>query len=207
VCKAYVSDLGAAEEALKDAVELARRHRGDVDILCMGLSSLSDVAELRGDREAALRHAREAVEIGERTGSPFSRVFARIGLARAQILIGTWKDASVTAHEALTLARESRTGLDWDARIFGALADAELGAGELEGARKVAMEAVQTAERRATRIWEIFARLTLVRVLVAADGTAAAAAAGCHLALALFLIEQTAAKALAPFVCVERAHL
>jgi class 3 adenylate cyclase len=207
VCVAYVSDLRAAEEALKDAVELARRHRGDVDVLCMGLSSLSDVAELRGDREAALRHAREAVEIGERTGAPFSRVFARIGLARAQVLVGSWKDASVTAREALTLARESRTGLDWDARIFAALAEAELGADELERARDAAMEAVQTAERRATPIWEIFARLTLARVLVAADAISAAEAAGSHLAQALVLIEQTGAKTLEPFVCVERANL
>jgi tetratricopeptide (TPR) repeat protein len=203
----YLRDLKPAERAVKDALELAKLNRGDVELLCWGRFWLGDLAEVRGDAEAAFQLTREGLEIAEQLGAPFHRSWARVNLARAHLLRNEWSDAKRCAEEALAIAREQHAALEGEARVLATIAEAQLGEGNLAQARQIASEAIDTAERRGTYFWEIFARLALARALLAADGTSAAEVVGEHLTRAGALIERAGAKALEPFLRVELAKL
>jgi class 3 adenylate cyclase len=49
--------------------------------------------EVTGEAVSALTHAREAVDFAERTGSPFGRTMAYLGLGLANVLNDSWHDA------------------------------------------------------------------------------------------------------------------
>src|SRR5262249_19405357 len=86
---AYLVDLNTAELALRDAGELAKVHRGDVEFVAVTSFLRADAAALRGDGAAAVALAREALETGERIGASYLRVHARVFAARAQP--GSWR--------------------------------------------------------------------------------------------------------------------
>jgi class 3 adenylate cyclase/tetratricopeptide (TPR) repeat protein len=203
----YLGDLARAERVLKHAFEMAGRHRGDVEILCWGRLFANAIAELAGDGEAAFAYVREGLEVAERMSAPFARAFARVALARAHLLRGSWTDGAGSAGEALAIAREHRTGLEFEALALASLAEAQLGAGDPALAQQTALEAIATAERRGTFLWEIFARLALAKALLAAGGAATADLIGSHLERAFVLVESSGAKALEPFVRIELAKL
>ncbi len=203
----YLYDLKRGERAVKDALELATLNRGDVEILCWGRFWLGDLAELGGDAEAALQFTREGLEIAEQLAAPFHRSWARINLARTHLLRNEWSDAKRCSEEALAIAREQHAALELEARAVATLAEAQLGGGDFRQAQQTAREAVDTAERRGTFFWEIFARLALARALLAADGTSARDVVVEHLTRAGALIERAGAKALEPFLRVELAKL
>jgi len=203
----YLGNLVRAGKALKDALEMATPHRGDVELLCHGRLFASEIAELARDSEAAFGHVGEGLDIAERIGAPFPRVHARVTLARAHLLRGSWNDGAREAGEAQVIAREHRTGLEFEALALASLAEAQLGAGDPALAQRTAAEAIATAERRGTHFWEIFARLAVAKALLAAGGAAAADGIGSHLERAFALIERSGAKALEPFVRIELAKL
>jgi hypothetical protein len=107
----------------------------------------------------------------------------------------------------LTIAHASRSGLDHEALMLAILAEAELGAGEAERARRTAIEAIETAERRSTLLQELFARLALAKVLLAAGDASEAEAIASQLERALALVERTGARTLKPFIAIGLARL
>jgi hypothetical protein len=204
---AYLFDLNTAELSLRDAGELAKLHRGDVEFVAVASFLRADVAALRGDGAAAVALAREALEIGERTGASYLRVHARVFAGRAHLVRGGWGEARRYAEEALTIAHERRSGLDHEALMLAILAEAELGAGEEGRAQRTAIEAIETAERRGTSLQELFARLALAKVLLAAGDASETEAIASQLERALALVEQTGARTLKPFIAIELARL
>ena len=64
-----------AEANLDRAVRLARQH-GEAENLCWASTVYVSLARISGHSEGALVHARNAVEIAEKTASPLSRVVA-----------------------------------------------------------------------------------------------------------------------------------
>jgi class 3 adenylate cyclase/tetratricopeptide (TPR) repeat protein len=204
---AYLFDLNTAELALRDAGELAKVHRGDVEFVAVTSFLRADVAALRGDGAAAVALAREALETGGRIGASYLRVHARVFVARAHLVRGEWGEARRYAEDGLAIAHERRSGLDHEALLLAILAEAELGAGEPERARRTASEAIETAERRGTSLQELFARLALAKVLLAAGDASEAEAIASQLERALTLVERTGARTLKPFIGVEFARL
>jgi len=87
------------------------------------------------------------------------------------------------------------------------LAEAHLGAGDAARAREAVERALTLARQRGLRITEIRGLLAHARVLLAADGAAAAAEIATTLRDALALVQMTEAQAFAPFIHVERAAL
>ena len=201
----YVSSLDRGAEILAEYRELASRGRPDIELLCLGHAWTGDFADLAGDVEAAYAHARQAFELGERSGSEPFRTNASATLVRAHLSRREWSEAAARAREGLAFMREQRSGLEAEARLQAGLAEALLGSGDVEAAFETANDAIATAERSGSCFWEIPARLAAARVVLASASKPDVVAS--HLERALRLIERAGARALVPFARVEKANL
>ena len=103
--------------------------------------------------------------------------------------------------------REAGGQLFYEAGELTTLAQAHLGAGDAARAREAVDRAITSARQSGLRILEIRPLLARARVLLAAEGAAAAAEITTTLRDALALVETTEAHAFAPFIHVERAAL
>src|SRR5262249_54582530 len=124
--------LGRLDDATREidrAVELARTH-DDFEVLAQALSFCCDLACLEGDAQAALPHARRALEIAEKTGGAFSRVLAYPALGEVQILRGEPTAAVDALERALAIGQDRHTARQDEALILALLAEARLAAGD-----------------------------------------------------------------------------
>jgi tetratricopeptide (TPR) repeat protein len=202
-------DMGGHSEAeanLDQAAQLARQH-GDAENLGWIHGTHVMLAQNTGRTEAALGHARHAVEIAEKIGSPLSRVLAYQSLGTAHILTEEWSQAIDVLKWALSIARETHTGLQREAHLVADLAQAYLGLGDNSGARTTADEAVAVARRRGTKHFECLAQLARARVLLRTEGAAASGEILTALREAQRLVEQTGGRSQEPFIHEERANL
>jgi tetratricopeptide (TPR) repeat protein len=180
------------------------RQRHDHEVVVIASTSGFLACETLGDVPGAVAHAREAMRAVE-AGADGIRQTALWSLGRAHLLQGEWGVASDLLHASLDLTRKVRTGLGYEAAILAFLADARLGAGDLDGARERANEAVAVARARKTAIFEIVALLARARVLLATNGAAPAVERDLDDATAL--VEQTTARGYLPDIHVERARV
>jgi adenylate cyclase len=204
-----VSNMGRHSEVeanLDRAVQLARQH-GVAEILGWSHGGYVWLAQNTGRTEAALTHARHAVEIAEKIGSPFSRVTAYEVLGNAHILTEEWSQGAAALEQALDIARETRTGLNDEGRLLAGLAQARLGLGDNSRARTTADEAVAVARRRGTKYFECRAHLARAQVLLRTEGAAANADIQAALREAQTLVEETGGRSQEPFIHEERANL
>jgi class 3 adenylate cyclase/tetratricopeptide (TPR) repeat protein len=130
-----------------------------------------------GDTQRALPRCRRALEIAERTGSPFSTIWALSSLGSVLAHAGS-PDSLEPAERGVALARERGTALEGEAAHLCALAEACIATGDPGRARRVAEEAIEVARRRGTRRYEIIALLTLARALRAGGDAAVGVRAG-----------------------------
>ena len=193
-----------ARRAYERALEIARA-RGDNELLCMIHGVALGVCEMLGDREAALDHARQGIELADATG--FLRGFARAGMGRALLMHGHGRQAVAFLEEALAIVRELRVGLIDEGWHLATLAEAYLLAGEVVRARETADLAVSVARRRGTRLHEIIAHLARAHVLLATDSATDAPAIAATLDDAAALVDATAARGWAPPIHAARARL
>jgi adenylate cyclase len=195
-----------AEANLDRAVELARQ-QGEAEILGWAHTYYVWLARSTGRPGAALGHARRAVEIAERIGSPLSRVLAYGSLGEAHLLTEEWGEAAGVLDRALEIARETRAALLEEATLLVRLAEAYLGLGEDSRARATADEALAVARRRGTKLYECDAHLTRARVLLRTEGATASGDIQSALRQAQALVEETGGRSREPFIHVERANL
>jgi len=204
--EAYRGDLATARQMFEQSAQAAR-DQGDLETEGFALMSFIYPAVIDGDVEAALPRVRQGVEIAERIGSPFSRIWAHHMLAAALRLNGQWREAIELHEQALRMARERRTGLDGEAFHLALLAEAYLAGGDLPRARAAAEAGVAAGRRIGARGQENEAQRSLARVLLRQEGVAAAAAIRAALDRAEALIRETGAKNHQPFIHLERAEL
>jgi len=202
----YMGRLAEAAAALDDAVRAATLH-GELENRGWAEDFWVTQSWAAGDAAAACRHARAAVEIAETTGSAFSRVLAYKALGVAHVLGGAWTEAIESLEPSLGIARDGKANLLEEASVLALLAEAHLGAGDAARARLLADEAVTAARRRGTRMYECQAQLARAAVLVQLDGAGATRVIGLALARAQLLLQETGARAYAPFVHEQRAAL
>jgi class 3 adenylate cyclase/tetratricopeptide (TPR) repeat protein len=164
-------------------------------------------AEFRGDAGTALEHARQAVEIAERISSPLSRASAYYALGCAHIVGADGEQAATALEHGLSIVRQRRTGLHWEALFLAQLAEAQLQRGEGARARASVEEAVRSARGRSTRAIECRAELARARVLLRTEGVASRSVIEAALAQARALVEETGGTIHAPFIHVELASL
>ena len=204
-----LSEMGRPHEAARDldlAAELAREH-GELVALGWIEGVKVAVAWLTGEVEGALAHARQGVDLAEKSGGAYFRVFAYGWLGLAHLLREEWVEAERALEEGLATARERGAGLCYEGRMLAHLAESYLGQGDLRRASSTAEEAVAVARERETWVAECVAHLTGARVLGAAHGVTSCDAGRGLLERALELAEQSGARSYVPFILVERAAL
>ena len=191
---------------LADAAELAQRH-GELELLSGAYQGEVFFDQYRGDAEAALAHARRALELADAIESPFSRTQAHEALGLAHLERREWDEARAHYERALAIARETGTGLPDEGAYLSGIALAHLGRGDAAGARTYAENAVRASRRRQTAWAECWAAYVLGRVLVETDARASGAGARAALDRALALVEATGGAVMEPVVRVARAAL
>ncbi len=204
-----LADLGRLGEAARDldrSLELAPQ-RGEAVSLGLAHVAYPFLARYTGDAQGALAHARHGLEIADRIGNIPMRVVALWGLGAGHLLKEEWSGAAAALEEALTVARDRRTGLQFEALILACLAEAYLGCGDAAGARATAEDAVAVGRRRGTKGFEREAHLALARVLLRTEGARSRKAIEAALGRALALVEESGARGLEPFIRVELAEL
>jgi tetratricopeptide (TPR) repeat protein len=202
----YAGRAREAERDLEEAIEEAGRG-GEPIVVGQAHGLRVHVATVTGEVEAALGHARRALEILEKSGGRFWHILGWWSLGEAHLLRGEWTDAATALERAVAITREIGIADPWEAWRFARLAEAYLGAGDLPRARKTAKFALDSARRRGTGLSEIAALLSLARVLLKSEGEPAHEAIHSALAQAQALVEETGATCYAPFIHVERAEL
>jgi adenylate cyclase len=202
----FAGNLATARARLEHGIELARQH-ADAETEGWALSWLGELAAISGDAEGSLGPCQRSLEIAEKMGSPYSRVLAYHRLGIVLTLAGDWPEAIETLEHALEIAREHRTTLELETQLVSWLAEARLGAGELDRARALAEESVELGRRIAHPANRVQALRALVHVLLAQEGATAAPAVRAALAEAERIVGEIGATSLAPLVLLDRAEL
>jgi class 3 adenylate cyclase/tetratricopeptide (TPR) repeat protein len=204
--RAAAGRLDEAARDLDDALRLARE-QGEIENLGWVHGAYVMLAEYCGETGSVLEHARQLVEIAERMGSSFSRVFAYRVLGLAHLLREEWSEAVGPLEQALAIARERGVGREQEPIMLTHLARAAVASGEATRARAAAEEAVALARRLGTRFMECAAQTALAHVLLRTDEARSRDAIEAALVRALDLVEETGGKAYEPFVRLERTEL
>jgi class 3 adenylate cyclase len=199
-----LAELGRmAEGALEAsrAVEMAREE-GDHEARVVVETMSAEVAWLAGRIDDALAHARSSIELSQRVGGiPAAVSRAYLFTAAALIEGGEWVEAVRALEAAPSRFPETR---GWALTL---LAKAKLGMGDAEGARALAAEGLAATVAVRYLVQSVEARCVLAQILLRTEGPAASEVIETELARADAVIEQTGARAYAPFVLVTRAAL
>jgi tetratricopeptide (TPR) repeat protein len=158
-----------------------------------------DLAAFRGDGAAAMRDATALSGRGRAESAHDPRV-AAAATGIAQLAAGAWADAL----ESFDRAESFGYGSEF---VRHRRAEALLGLGQLEEARRLALTSAADFASREMPMHELPAQLVLARVLRRADGAPARDAIEAVLARAEALIAQTGAALYSPELHRERAAL
>jgi adenylate cyclase len=205
----FLVHLGRIAEGRQDldrAVEIARG-LGETEILGMVRGFSIDCAALCEPIERTLVYAGEAVDIAERIGSPFSRVWAYRDLGLAHNLNGQWGAAANALEQALAILHDRRTALHAEALILTDLALALARRGDCDRAVEHATRAVALATGRHARLMEAYARLTLAECLRRQRGLQEHEQIGRELVRVDALCEETGDRLIPIQAEIERADL
>jgi class 3 adenylate cyclase/tetratricopeptide (TPR) repeat protein len=211
VYTAALGSLGEGERLARQAISVCRQH-DMVEALGWALGAYTGILDWEGVRlgssaaDEAMHRAIEAVEVADRSGSPFSRCGAYGALAVGHLVNERWSDAIEAAGEALAVAREE-SGLEREASTLALLSRAHRGQGDHEAALAWARQGVAIAELRGTRFFGAEAELTLAQALRGTRGAEAADEIETCLDRLERAIQETGGRVLAPQAIEERAWL
>jgi adenylate cyclase len=202
----FLGKFDSVEEWLRRCDEIAH-DKDELEVLAWTASVRAWVATALGDGQRALSHARQAMELVERSGSSLARVIGFMVNGMALLEAREYRESVDALEEGLRIARETRAFLTFDGELGGLLARALAGAGEIDRALEVAREAVETCDRRQTRRSGIVARLCLSQVLRVAQGKDAADEVESVLNRVAIDVVETGARIYLPRVHEERGEL
>src|SRR5206468_7560190 len=131
---AHLGQLEDARRLIEQGRKLARE-QGDIEVVSWSHMWSSWVAYFQGEPEAALAHAQQELEIAERIGGSWSRATAWFSVGWAERMRGEWQRAIEALERSLAIARERRTGVEFEARCLALLGESYLGLGDAERAR------------------------------------------------------------------------
>jgi len=164
---ALLGRLDELDEALRQAIELTREC-GALQYLGWGLGFRAAHGEWSGETATALASARQGLEMAERAGVPFFIAVVLPWLGDALRLEQRHPEALEVYQRALGLMHTKRVALQWKSYVVSQQALAESALGGHEQAIAQVRSALEESVREGSRFGEIFARLTLARVLLAA---------------------------------------
>lgn len=165
-------------------------------------------ADLAGaDPDASAAHAQAGLEWVEQAGGVWSRMFLREGAATSHCQRRQWRQAIEAVDEALAMARHRRLGLAESSVLLAIRARAQIGYGDLGGARSSAEEAITVAVACGTRFYEAQARHQLARAILADPSPGEDKAARSELDHALSIVDELGIRVYAPHLHLDQAHL
>ena len=150
-----------------------------------------------GDAGRAERHARMVDEYVAQSPTPYLRVVSLGCHGLAASARGDFAAAEGHFREALDLARGSKAGLEFEARLLAQLADTRRRAGHLSRALETAVQALEVARRRSDRLAECHAAIVITAAQALSGRSAQAEEA---LREATELLRITGAVALQPML-------
>jgi adenylate cyclase len=203
-------DMGRLSEGAADferGMRLALQIDDSQNVTWTLLAEAETAAVHVGDADAALRHARHAVESAERTGSSLDRVLAIYELGLAQTAGGQWRAAIDSEEQALAIIRETGAGGTYEPWVLRVLAEAQLGAGDLEAARARVEEGLTRVRAQPSPKAEVDLLLLRAHVLARVEGASARARIEEDLARARTIIETTGYRVQEPLLLERRAEL
>ncbi len=201
---AIMGELDQGRRLIDQAREIARE-QGDAEVVGFSHMHAMYNAFFAGDSDAALRHARQAVEFAEPIGNSYARAYAWFCLGLAERMRDGWREAIDAIERAMAIATEGRTAID--GAVVALLADSYLGLGDTERARALAPQALETARAQGNLGSETLASLILARVLLGSEGLGARARIEEALARAGRLARDTDGRGIEPMIHVELAEL
>jgi hypothetical protein len=128
--------------------------------------SLAMAANVRGDAEATLRHARRSLETADRIDSPALRTGAHLYIGRGHLMRDEFGLAITELERAHELATEHRVALLLDYLTLLGLAEAHLGMRQLDRARELS---VLVSERNSGPGMRARGHLLRAKIELAAD--------------------------------------
>jgi adenylate cyclase len=198
--------MGRLDESASafESARLVAQERGDLEVQGLAHQGNGWLARYTGQPEAMLAHASQAYEVAERVGSPYARVWSLLLRGYAHLMLGDTAEAIGAIERGLELAREARTGLEFEAWWVAALSEALLSAGDHLRAREVAEESVALGLQRCNEAHLPTCYRVLAEVLLASEDPGRLAAAQEALEKAIAAAEATGARAELPLI--ERAR-
>ena len=174
---AIVGSMGQLDEARSLTAEGMRlaRAAGDTETAGWVHSFECWLAWMRGEPDEAHAHAQQFLESAERIGDAFSRSWAWQWVGWTEGMLGRNQQAVEGINLSLAISRDKRSAVEGEAIRLVALADAHLGLGDPDRARRLVDEALKSvAAGRSQRHLELDAQLALARILLESPGADAA---------------------------------
>ncbi len=196
----HQGQLAESEQMVEEARQLAQTRNVD-DMLGWAAGGLARCRAAFGDPEGALHAAREAVEAGERVGTR-ERSIAYLALAEAHAAAGEWDRARDAAERALSIDERGASYL----MSLNALTEICIETGDYRRAAEGVTEARTLGQRPGQR-HELEGKLAQARLLLRAEGLAAADRAEAILAELRDTCETLGARLLLPRIDLETAEL
>ena len=202
--------MGRLDEARLLIAEGRRlaREQGDTETVGWCHSFEAWLHYFRGDPEAVHAHAQQFVESAERMGDAFSRSWAWHWMGWAEGMLGAYPQAVEGLERSLAISRDQRSAVEGEATRLSTLAEAHLGLGETDKARRLVGEALASvAAGCSQRYVEIDAQVALARILMDSPGAGARTEIEAALSRALEVARELEAKAYEPIVHEAMANL
>jgi class 3 adenylate cyclase/tetratricopeptide (TPR) repeat protein len=160
--------MGRQEEARPILDRILQLEAGQVDPIHYVMPSMAyvDIAWVDKDVALAREHADRAFVIAMKSGNPYLRVYAQACRGLSHIVAGQLGAAIEDLSEALRFARSRKAGLENEPRILADLANAYRLNGDAQLALSTAIEAINVATERNSRVSECLARIVHAKLLL-----------------------------------------
>jgi tetratricopeptide (TPR) repeat protein len=201
-----LGELDQAAELLERGMEICREH-DDIESVSWGHQWSFWRGYHAGEPGDALMHAQQAVELSDRLGSAFSRIWSWAFYGAAQMMQGHWSDATEALERALEMSQELQTGIDTYCWIRLWLAETHLGRGDVPQAIELARDGLRRSQDQGQAYAGAFGRVILSRGLLASSQSEVAEEVEAQLAAANEQAEKMEVRGLEPHIHVELAGL
>jgi class 3 adenylate cyclase len=191
-CGGYMGELEQARDDFHRAIALAREH-DDRETESASHANLAQLEADAGDYAAALRNAALGLEIIERSGNLVHIIACTVPAVAAKAGVGRFADALAEAESSLATIRKHGIGRYYEPTLLATIARSQLALGERDTALAAAEQAVATMDARGLATCALCAPITLAQVLIATQGSVAAARADAVLARAGSVARQSGA--------------
>jgi class 3 adenylate cyclase/tetratricopeptide (TPR) repeat protein len=148
---AHMGRFEEAQERLDAAVRLAADRAGDETLVWLGYQEV-ELAQTKGDHEAALRAAERCRARSERSGSTFDVVAAQLWVAMAHAGLEAWEACLAGMQEGAAASEKSGLGGDVLIATGWVHARALLGLGMLDEASEQVDQAIEVCREQQTRL-------------------------------------------------------